>query len=143
MIKDTAASCHAAARSLLSRLGHGWVDPCFHWTRWRMGRAGEKSLWMNDHAKTTSCPWPGRNLNSSRFIRSRPVWWRAQGRLDQPRPLHVDIGLHDRSAESTYRAEDHVHVSLAVQDEQGGGPRLHEPFHVPDEIVRDTHPGRD
>src|SRR5262249_59502539 len=46
MIKDTAASCHEA-RSLLSRLGHGWVDPYFHWTRWRMGRAGEKSLWMS------------------------------------------------------------------------------------------------
>jgi len=46
MIKDTAASCHAA-RSLLSRLDHGWVDPYFHWTRWRMGRAGEKSLWMS------------------------------------------------------------------------------------------------
>ena len=46
MIKDTAASCHAA-RSLRSRLGHGWVDPYLHGTRWRMGRAGEKSLWMS------------------------------------------------------------------------------------------------
>jgi len=46
MIKDTAGSCHAA-RNLLSRLGHGCLDPYFHWTRWRMGRAREKSLWMN------------------------------------------------------------------------------------------------
>src|SRR5215468_12617248 len=46
MIKGTAASCHETA-SLLRRPSPGWVDPYFHWTRWRMGRAGEKSLWMS------------------------------------------------------------------------------------------------
>ena len=46
MIKDTAASCHDA-RSLLPRPRPGSVDPDFHWTRWRMGRARETSLWMS------------------------------------------------------------------------------------------------
>src|SRR5262245_28481667 len=46
MIKDTAARCRDA-RSLLPRPGLGWIDPYFHWTRWRMGRAREKSLWMS------------------------------------------------------------------------------------------------
>src|SRR5438876_5760182 len=73
------------------------------------------------------------------------VLGRCQGRLDQPRPIHIDVRLQHCPTEPANVVENHLHVPLMVQHEQGRSPGLHHRLDLAYEVVPDPdcrrHPG--
>src|SRR4029453_3966996 len=48
---------------------------------------------------------------------------RGQGGLDQLRPLQIHVGLQDGAPQASDRMLDHVHITFAIQHEEGRRPR--------------------
>ena len=45
--------------------------------------------------------------------------------------------------QAAYPVQYYIHISLVVQDENGGRPWLHQPLHLRDEVAVDSNRGRD
>jgi hypothetical protein len=61
----------------------------------------------------------------------------GQGRLNQLRPLDIDVRLQHRPTEPANPVENHVHVPLIVQHEQRRGAGLHHLLDLAHEVVAD------
>src|SRR4030095_491953 len=65
----------------------------------------------------------------------------SKGGLDELGSFHIHVGLEHGSTQSSEPVQDHVHVSLVIEDEESRGSRLHQAFNLVDETLADSDRG--